>query len=269
MKGSDPVEARPLNDWLGVRPEALVVLGSGLATLTQEMEDRRELPFHAIPELPAPSVEGHAGRFVVGRLGGRWILAQVGRLHRYEGHDSRTVGLPVRLAAAAGVRTAILTNAAGALRRRYAAGSVAVLGACLTVPPSGAPRSGGRTPLDASFDPALIEMARRAAAELGIQLPSAVYAGVLGPSYETPAEVRMLRSLSADLVGMSTVDEVAAARGAGLRVLALSVVTNPAAGTGPNRLSHADVLDGSERVAPAVGWLIRSVVRGLEGTDET
>jgi purine-nucleoside phosphorylase len=265
--------------WLPDRPAVLLVLGSGLAALAEELEDRAELPFHSVPGLPVPGVEGHEGRFVAGRMEGRRILAQVGRLHRYEGHASSLVGLPVRLAFGTGVRAAILTNAAGSLGPRHAPGSLAVLRDFLRIPPGegvggsaptlagrGRSMAPGRIPpaaVRAAFSPSLTALALRAAEELGIPLASAVYAGVKGPSYETPAEVRMLRTLGADLVGMSTVEEVRTASGVGLPVLGVSAVTNFASGVGGGRLSHGDVLERGARAASNLTRLIRGVIRRL------
>lgn len=283
MKRSRPIEGAKAEDalarWLPDRPAVLLVLGSGLSALAEELEDRAELPFHSVPGLPVPGVEGHEGRFVAGRMEGRRILAQVGRLHRYEGHASGRIGFPIRLASRAGVRAAVLTNAAGSLKPRHAPGSLAVLRDFLRVPPGeGAGRSTptpadrgrsvapGRIPpgaVRAAFSPSLIALALRVAEELGIPLASAVYAGVEGPSYETPSEVRMLRTLGADLVGMSTVEEVRAACSVGLPVLGVSAVTNFAAGVGGGRLSHGDVLEGGARTAPVLTRLIRGVIGRL------
>lgn len=268
--------ADALADWLGEPPLALVVLGSGLAGLIESLEGRREVTFSEVPGLPAPSVAGHAGRFVAGRLDGRPILAQVGRFHRYEGHGRGLVELPVRLAAGCGARVVILTNAAGSLRPPLHPGSLAVLHDYLEVMPSvpgASSDSAGSGPVPGAADPAvrvrpafdvsLRALAIHAARELRLLLPSAVYAGVEGPSYETRAEIRMLRDLGADLVGMSTVDEVRAAARLGLPVLAISAVTNFASGVGRDRPSHDEVLSRGSRIAPALGRLLRSVVGRL------
>jgi purine-nucleoside phosphorylase len=267
-----------LADWLLGRPDVFLVLGSGLAGLVEGMEGRRELSFDVVPGLPTPGVEGHAGRFVAGRMEGRAVLAQVGRLHRYEGREAARIGLPVRLAAASGAGAVVLTNAAGSLTPRIPPGSLAVLSDYLRVPPrgwspargamdaGGAPRGRGAprfAPERPAFDRGLRDLALRVALDLRLPLSPAVYAGVTGPSYETPAEVRALRRLGADLVGMSTVDEARAAGDAGLPVLALSAVTNLAAGVAPGRLAHRDVLESGARVAPDLTRLIRGVVGRL------
>lgn len=249
-----------LHDWLPEPPAAFVVLGSGLGSFVEGLDERRELRFGDVPGLPSAGVKGHAGRFVAGRMEGRAVLAQVGRFHRYEGHGPGAVGAGVRLAAGVGARFAVLTNAAGALRADYPPGTVALLEDCLDF-------QGGAHGA-AELDPELRRIARESARDLGIRLPSAVYAGVLGPGYETPAEVSMLRWLGAALVGMSTVGEVAAARRVGLPVVAFSVVTNPAAGVGRgrpggDRLSHEEVLAAGKRAVPGLIRLVRGVVTRL------
>ncbi len=265
----DPVAAAgaAVGAWLaGRRPEVAIVLGSGLGRLGEELEDAIRLPYDRIPGFPAVGVAGHAGELRCGTLAGRTVLCQAGRFHGYEGHPPATLALPVRVGAAAGVRAVILTNAAGGLRPSLPPGSLMLLADQLNLtfrnPLIGPVRSGeARFPdMSAPFDPRLAAIAREVARHEGIPLGEGVYAGVLGPSYETPAEIRMLARLGADAVGMSTVPEVVAARAAGLAVLAVSVVTNWAAGLSPAPLDHAEVMAAGAAAGERLGRLVRGVV---------
>ncbi len=227
--------------------------------------------FGSVPGYPAAGVAGHEGRYVFGRLEGRRALVQVGRFHPYEGHGMDVVVAPVRVAAQLGARALVITNAAGGIDPNLTPGSLVLLTDHINVthrsPLAGpVPDGEDRFPdMSRPYDAGLQQLALGAALELGIPLRRGTYAGVLGPSYETPAEVRMLASLGADLVGMSTVAEVTAARASGLRVLGLSVVTNPAAGVsdGGEVLVHQDVLTVGERAMDPLGRILKAVFRGL------
>jgi purine-nucleoside phosphorylase len=251
------------------RPVALLVLGSGLGRLAERLEDAARLPYRDIPGFPEPTVAGHAGELVLGRLAGRDVLVQSGRFHLYEGHAAATGALPVRVAAALGIGTLLLTNAAGGIRRTFRAGSLMLIADTLNLtfrsPLVGAVVPGQtRFPdMSAPWDAALGELARDVAAARGVALEEGVYAGVLGPSYETPAEIRMLERLGADAVGMSTVAEVIAARAAGLRCLGISTITNLAAGISPAPLSHAEVMATAEAAGADLGRLLEGVVERL------
>jgi purine-nucleoside phosphorylase len=251
------------------RPVALLVLGSGLGRLAERLEDAARLPYGDIPGFPAPTVAGHAGELVAGRLAGREVLVQGGRFHMYEGHDAATSALPVRVAAALGIGTVLLTNAAGGIRRTFRAGTLMLIADTLNVsfrsPLVGAVQPGETRFPDMSdpWDAALRGVAREVAAAEGVALEEGVYAGVLGPSYETPAEIRMLERLGADAVGMSTVTEVIAARAAGLRCLGISTITNLAAGISPTPLSHAEVIAAAEAAGADLGRLLEGVVERL------
>ncbi len=246
----------------GYRPEVLLVLGSGLSSLADEVADPLVVGFDEVG-LPAASVPGHAGRFVAGRLGGVDVLVQQGRLHLYEGHDATTVTAPVRLAARAGARMLLVTNAAGGVRADLEVGDLLLITDQLNL--TGAnPLIGQPVFVDmtAAYDPDLRRQAHQAAADVGEHLVEGVYAGLAGPSYETSAEVRMLERMGADAVGMSTVLEVIAARALGLRVLGCSLVTNVrqprVAG-----VNHQEVLEVAAARGPRLAALIRGVLSGI------
>jgi len=251
-------------------PAALVVLGSGLGDLTGHLTGATRLPYRDIPGFPIPTVEGHKGELVLGRLGGRMVLAQAGRFHMYEGHDAATSSLCVRTAADCGIRTVLLTNAAGGIRRTFRPGTLMLIADHINFqfqsPLVGAVRTGEERFPDMSspYDPALRVLARAVAEKNGIQLEEGVYAGLLGPSYETPAEVRMLERLGADAVGMSTVAEVIAARALGLRCMGISTVTNLASGIGHSTLSHAEVMETARAVQRDMVTLFRGIVERLD-----
>jgi purine-nucleoside phosphorylase len=236
-----------------LRPVVGLVLGSGLGPLANLLGEAVAIPYEEIPEFPAASVTGHAGRLVVGTLGGVPVAAMQGRVHAYEGWSAEDLSFGVRLLAFTGVRALLLTNAAGAVNPGLAPGELVRITDHLNLtganPLTGRndDRVGPRFPdMSEAYDPKLGALLDACAARLGIPLGAGVYAGLAGPSYETPAEVRMLRILGADLVGMSTVLEVIAARHAGVRVAAVSLVTNLAAGLAGRPLSHAEVLAAGE-----------------------
>lgn len=250
-------------------PEVMVVLGSGLGALADAVRNPRMVDFAELPGFPPAGVEGHAGRWVAGTLEGRRVLVQQGRYHLYEGHAPATVVHPVRTARAVGVDTVILTNAAGGIRADLVPGSLVVIDDHLGLqganPLTGPVGEGEeRFPdMTVAWDAGLRLLADRVAQRLGVPLAHGVYAAVRGPSYETPAEIEMLRRLGADLVGMSTVPEVIAARAAGMRCLGISLVTNPAAGRTRTPLDHADVVAAGRRAAATFSRLLRGIVRQL------
>lgn len=250
-------------------PEVLVVLGSGLGDLAREAEDAVEVPFGELPGFPAPTVEGHAGRYVAGLVGGRRALMQAGRFHLYEGHSPDVVAAPVRVAGRLGVRTVVLTNAAGGVGRGLEPGSLMLIddhvNLMWTSPLVGPVREGeSRFPdMSRPYDPALQELAAKVALDLDIALRPGVYAGLRGPSYETPAEIRMMERLGVDAVGMSTVPEVLTARALGMSVLAFSMITNRAAGLSGEPLSHDDVVVVAGRAGKTLGRLIRRLLPEL------
>ena len=248
-------------------PRFGVVLGSGLGGLTDRVRDAVHIPYGDIPGFPLPTVEGHGGELVIGKFGGRDVMMQSGRFHMYEGHSAAVAALPVRVFAELGVRTLILTNAAGAVRRTFRAGTLMLISDHLNLTgmnPLAGPLLPGeeRFPdLSEPYDPELRKLARDVAREGGVAVEEGVYAGLLGPSYETGAEVRMLERLGADAVGMSTVIEVIAARARGIRCLGISTITNPAAGTTAAKLSHAEVMEVADRVKGELGAVVSEVVK--------
>lgn len=257
--------------WLGPRrPVTALVLGSGLGDFAARLEDPIRLPYRDIPGFAEPGVPGHAGELVVGSLSGRAVLCQSGRFHAYEGHSAATVALPVRLFAALGVDTLLLTNAAGGIRRNFRPGTLMLLADQVNLsfrnPLIGRILDGeARFPdMSAPYDPELRGIAHRVARRRGIALEDGVYAGVMGPSYETPAEIRMLERLGADAVGMSTVLEVVAARARGVRCLGISIITNFASGIGTTRLSHDEVMAAASAAGEALARVLEGVVEASD-----
>ena len=255
----------------GIKPRVALVLGSGMGSLAALVQSPARIPFADIPGFPPVSVDGHAGELVAGTLERVPVLVQSGRFHLYEGHAPATVALPVRAFAMLGVQTLILTNAAGGIRETFAAGTLMMITDHINLmarnPLVGPVEPGEERFPDMSepYDLGLQGLARAAAQEAGVTVEEGVYVGLLGPSYETPAEVRMLRRLGGDAVGMSTVPEVIVARARGLRCLAFSIVTNPASGSGTGPVEHAAVLDTTRRVAGDLGGVVRGVLRRLAG----
>jgi len=241
---------------IGLEPEIGVILGSGLGAFADVLEDARSFAYAELPGFLPTTVAGHPGRLFAGRLRGRRVVVLQGRIHLYEGHPAWQVAFPVRVLGLLGVRVLVVTNAAGSLDPRLGPGALVRLtdhinfsGDNPLVGPNDE-RLGPRFPdLSTAYDSALGALLDEVAEGLGETLHRGVYAGVRGPSYETPAEVRMLRALGAHVVGMSTVSEVIAAAHMGLRVVGLSLVTNWAAGISPTPLAHEEV----KRVAHAAG----------------
>lgn len=247
---------RVLRAQAGVAPPVAIVLGSGLGPFAETLDAPRVLPYEMIPYWPASAVIGHAGRLVVGTHGtGTRVAALSGRVHLYEGHPVADVVFGVRAMARWGVRHLLLTNAAGGINVAFSTGAlmaiddhINMMGVNPLVGPND-PDMGERFPdMTTLYSPALRDALDAAAADVGVPLAHGVYVGVLGPSYETPAEIRAFRALGADAVGMSTVPEAIAARHMGLQVAGLSCITNPAAGVVPEPLRHDDVMDVAARV---------------------
>lgn len=252
----------------GRTPGVAIVLGSGLGILGERIADAVRIPYAEIPGFPVPTVVGHAGELIVGTLAGRTVIAQSGRFHAYEGHDAAVTARAVRAFAALGVRTLVLTNAAGGIRRTFRPGTLMLIADHLNLAFRN-PLTGRALPGEVRFpdmshpyDPALRALAHEVARARGVPLEEGVYAGLLGPSYETPAEVRMLERLGADAVGMSTVLEVIAARALGVRCVAVSTITNIASGLSSATLEHAEVMDVANRVRESLGSLVEGIVAG-------
>lgn len=246
--------------------EVGMVLGSGLGDYADSLENATVIPYSDIPHMPVSRVSGHAGNLVAGTKAGRRIVAMQGRAHLYEGRSPHEVAFGVRLMAALGARTLVITNAAGGISPAFVPGDLMAISDQLNLTGTSSligpndERLGDRfVDMTAAFDPELIDTARKVASSLGFELQRGVYAGLLGPAYETPAEVRMLRALGADAVGMSTVLEVLAARHLGLRVLGISCISNLAAGLAGGPLSHDEV----KETAGAVRTRFESLLTGI------
>jgi purine-nucleoside phosphorylase len=259
-----------LRNGLGERtPEVAIVLGSGLSGLATEVENPSAVPYREIPDFPRATVAGHQGALIFGNIGGTDVLLQSGRFHLYEGHSPEEVVLPVRVFAELGIRYLIVTNAAGGINRSFEPPALMLIADQINYMfrnPLVGPVVGNeqRFPdMSAPYDPELRDVARRVALDAGITLREGVYAGVLGPSYETPAEIRVLERLGADAVGMSTVPEVVAARARGVRVLGISTITNKAAGLSAQPLAHEEVLEAGRAVRDLLSTLVRGVLRLL------
>lgn len=250
-------------------PVAAIVLGSGLGGLAARLHAAAVIPYAEIPGFPAATVAGHAGQLLAGTLAGRPVVALAGRFHMYEGHDAALAAFPARVAHALGAPVLIVSNAAGGIRRSFAPGTLMLIEDHINLmfrnPLIGRVEPGDERFPDMSdpYDPALRALARGVADARGIALEAGVYAALLGPSYETPAEVRMLARLGADAVGMSTVPEVLVARAIGLRVLGVSCITNPAAGLSETAITHAEVIETTARAAARFEALVEGVVAAL------
>jgi purine-nucleoside phosphorylase len=247
--------------------DTALILGSGLGGLADRIQDPISIPYRAIPGFPQTTVAGHAARFIAGMLGERRVIVAAGRYHLYEGHSPDTVAMPTRVLHACGVRTLFVSNAAGGINRTMRPGDLMIIADHLNLmgstPLAGASREDEtRFPdMSAPYDPVLIRMLRDAALDSGIPVTTGVYAALVGPAYETPAEIRMLERLGADAVGMSTVPEVLTARALGMRVAGVSCITNVAAGLGKGPLTHAEVLETTARVATAFERLATEFVQ--------
>lgn len=251
------------------QPTVGVVLGSGLGAFVDHLDERVVIPYRDVPHFPIGSVPGHAGELVLGRIGKVSLAVMSGRVHYYEGHAMERVTFPVRVLAGLGVKTLLVTNAAGAVNPEFRAGDFMVISDHLNLTgqnPLIGPnddRFGLRFPdMTQAYSREAREILHEAGRAAQVSLREGVYAGLAGPCYETPAEIRMLRTLGADAVGMSTVAEVIVARHAGLRVAALSVITNRGAGLDPTPLSHDEVKAVAERVKkPLCALAVHAVQR--------
>ncbi len=273
MSTRDPVRAavsaiKPRLE--GRAPRIAIVLGSGLGGLSSRVGNSVAIPYAEIPGFPPPTVEGHDGRLVVGKFAGQVVLMQSGRFHMYEGHDAATAALPVRVMAELGITTLLLTNAAGGINPGFKPGMLMLIRDHLNLTGRN-PRVGNLVPGDTrlpdmteAYDRGLRKLAHEAASSQGVELAEGVYAGLLGPTYETPAEVQMLTRLGADAVGMSTVVEVIAARARGIRCAGISTITNLAAGISPRPLSHVEVMETANRVRDQLGSLVEELLRRVK-----
>ncbi len=254
-----------------LRPQIALVLGSGLGGFADELTDAVGIPFDQIPHYPRPTAEGHAGRLVIGEVGDVAVAAMQGRVHFYEGLSIKEVIFPMRVFGRMGIRAAVLTNAAGGINHKFKQGCLVVLQDHINlqgVSPLLGPndeRFGVRfvDMSEAYYEP-YREIALHEGRRLGIHMFHGVYAALPGPSYETPAEIRFLRTIGADLVGMSTVAEVITARHMGIRVLAISCVTNMAAGILDQPITHAEVLETGRKVRTQFTNLLKAVLPQIQ-----
>jgi purine-nucleoside phosphorylase len=250
-----------------VKPELGLILGSGLGVLAELIEDAVVLPYADIPHFPISTVFGHAGELVIGHVGGKNVVLMKGRFHMYEGYSAQEVTFPVRVMKALGIQTLIVTNAAGGVNKSYEVGDLMLISDHINMT-SRSPlighnddELGVRFPdMSEAYSRKLRKLAHGVAAGQGLTLQEGVYIGLLGPSFETPAEIRMVRTLGADTVGMSTVSEVTVARHSGIEVLGFSCVTNMAAGILDQPLSHEEVMETGERVKPKFLQLLLGII---------
>jgi purine-nucleoside phosphorylase len=250
-----------------LRPRIGLVLGSGLGSFADSLTDSTRIPFSEIPAFPRSTAIGHAGQMVIGKSGPVPVAAMQGRVHLYEGYSPQQVAFPMRVFARMGIRAVLLTNAAGGINLNYQQGALVLIrdqinlqGTNPLIGPND-DRFGVRFPdMTHAYAKDYRALAKNEAARLGMTLHEGVYAALLGPSYETPAEINYLRIIGADLVGMSTAFEVIAARHMGIKVLAISCVTNMAAGILDQPLSHQEVMDTGERVKSSFEALLRAVL---------
>lgn len=261
-----------------LRPQLGIILGSGLGDFANRVEHAMAMPYNDIPHFPQSTVEGHSGRLVLGSIEGVPVAVMQGRVHAYEGYRMDEVTFPTRVLGLLGVTTLIVTNAAGGIRPDLTNGMVVGISDHINLTGTNAalgpnePRfavqpGGGQRFFDmtAAYSPRLLVSAQQTASEQGWTMPTGVYLAVLGPSYETPAEIRAFRTLGADLVGMSTVHEVIVARHMGMDVLGLSLVTNAAAGVSNESIDHAEVMETGARVAERFSSLLLSLVTRIAG----
>ena len=251
-------------------PEIGIVLGSGLGDYANSLADAITMPYGDLPHWPASRVIGHEGKLVVGRTGGKTIAALAGRCHAYEGHDMATVTFAIRALALVGIRTLVLTNAAGGVNTGFSQGALMVIDDHINLmgvnPLVGTndERFGPRFPdMTQVYSPRLRAIADRAGKAINLLLPHGIYVALLGPSYETPAEIRYLRTIGADAVGMSTVPEAIVARHMKLEVLGISCITNMAAGVLPQPLDHAEVMETARRIRGQFIALLEGIVGQL------
>ena len=256
---------------VSLAPQVAIILGSGLGALAGEVRADAVVPYAEIPGFPRSTVEGHAGNLLVGRLEGRAVAVMQGRAHFYEGYSLADVVFPVRVIRALGARVLLVSNAAGGVNRLWSSGDLMIIADHINFMGSNPlmgpndPDLGPRFPdMSQAYDSDLIALAERAALAEGIAIRKGVYAGVHGPSYETPAELRMLRGWGADAVGMSTVPEVIAARHMGMRVLGITAITDMATGEQIKTVTHEDVMAVAREIEPKFIRVVKRIVREMK-----
>ena len=264
--------AKYINDQIGGKysPKVALILGSGLGALADEIKDPIKLRYHEIPAFKQSSIDGHVGQLVIGKLQGKDVLIMQGRIHYYEGYSLQEVTFPIKVMKKLGIETLVITNAAGAVNENFNVGSLMLISDHINL--LGANPLVGKNDKDLGtrfpdmsevYDKKLLEYAQKCAQKLDINIEKGVYAANIGPSYETPAEVKMLRTLGADAVGMSTVPEAIVANYCGIKVLGISCITNFAAGIKETKLSHQEVIEAGNLVREKFSKLVKEIVKGL------
>lgn len=262
--------AQWIKECVAVLPRTAIVLGTGLGRLAAEIEVEQEFPYADIPHFPVSTVEGHSGRLLFGRLGGKEIMALEGRFHYYEGYDMKQVTFPVRVMYELGIRTLFVSNAAGGVNPDFEIGDLMLIRDHINFLPEHPLRgknfpTGPRFPdMHEAYDHALLEMARTIAREKGIRVVEGVYLATQGPTYETPAEYKMYRTFGADAVGMSTVPEVIVAHHCGIRVFGVSVITDLGVEGRIVEVSHEEVQRAANEVQPLMAGIFREMIRRID-----
>ncbi|MEH6943036.1 purine-nucleoside phosphorylase [Bacillus sp. JJ722] len=270
MYDTAKISAEYIKEKVNGTPEIGLILGSGLGVLADEIENAVAIPYNEIPNFPVSTVEGHAGQLVIGELAGKTVVAMQGRFHFYEGYSMEKVTFPVRVMKVLGVEKIIVTNAAGGVNTNFTPGDLMLITDHInftgTSPLIGTndERFGPRFPdMSQSYNREFQAMAKKVASELNIDLKEGIYFGLTGPTYETPAEVRMVRTLGGDAVGMSTVPEVIVANHSSMRVLGISCITNMAAGILDQPLNHEEVIETTEKVKSEFLLLVKELVKNM------
>ena len=264
------VAAAYLKENIKTIPEIGIVLGSGLGGLIDAVEVETEIAYEDIPDFPHPTVEGHIGKLVFGKLGGKNVAMLAGRFHYYEGYSAEQITFPVRVMQALGVHTIFLSNACGGMNKNFKVGDIMLINDHINLFPDhplrgpNDERLGIRFPdMSEPYDAQLIALAKDIAAEQGLNIHTGVYAGLTGPTFETPAEYRWLAIIGADVVGMSTVPEVIVARHAGMRVFAASVITDIGISEHAVKVTHEEVLEAANAAAPKLARLVTAVIERM------
>jgi len=262
--------AQIIAEKLDYKPEVGLILGSGLGVMAEEIENPVQIDYGELKNFPISTVEGHAGRFVIGELEGKKVIAMQGRTHYYEGYSMQELVMPVRIMKEVGIEKLILTNAAGGVNEEFSAGEFMIISDHINLmgdnPLIGENLAeiGPRFPdMSEAYNKELIELAEDVARKNGILTRKGIYAAESGPSYETPAEIKYLRTIGADAVGMSTVPEVIAANHMGLGIIGVSCITNMAAGILPQPLNHNEVVEIAEKVRPDFIKLMRGIIKNI------
>ncbi|MCF8258234.1 MAG: purine-nucleoside phosphorylase [Flavobacteriales bacterium] len=254
----------------GATPQVGIILGTGLGALVNEIEIAHSVPYEEIPHFPVSTVEGHSGRLIFGKLGGRDVLAMQGRFHYYEGYDMKQVTFPVRVMKALGINDLVVSNASGGVNPNYEIGDLMILNDHINLFPTNPligtnyPELGPRFPdMSDVYDKALISKARSIAQRHGFRVQEGVYAGLSGPCLETPAEYNYIRVIGGDTVGMSTVPEVIVGRHAGMRCFAISIITDLGVPGRIVKVTHQDVIDVAAKAEPKMTVIMKELVAGM------